>query len=206
MKGLLLKEWCVLKKYFKLTLTVCAVMLICGAYTGNWLFIFTAVTVAGSSATSLISYDERSRFSEYLKFMPLRARTIVSAKYAVMLILTLGFTLCGVCLRMIFMHFGGGGDYAETVVYGTFVVCAGLVSPCLTMPFAFFKGVEKARMIYVLGIAVAFAAAGAVSVGEPQSIAAAFPLWTAAAAMIFSAVITAVSYAASVRLYRLNRN
>ena len=84
MKGLLLKDWYMMKKYCRYYLFVSIGFIILSMMSsGNMFFIFYPCLLAGMIPVNLLGYDERSRWTEYVGTLPYTKTQIVSAKYLI---------------------------------------------------------------------------------------------------------------------------
>ena len=96
MKGLLLKDWYMMKMYMRTYLAMLVIFIgVSVTNTDNLFFIFYPCMLCGMIPTSLLAYDERGKWDVYADTMPCPRRQVVSAKYllgamllAVVLILT----------------------------------------------------------------------------------------------------------------------
>ena len=84
MKGLLLKDWYMMKKYCRYHLFVSIGFIILSMMSsGNMFFVFYPCLLAGMIPVNLLGYDERSRWTEYVGTLPYTKTQIVSAKYLI---------------------------------------------------------------------------------------------------------------------------
>ena len=84
MKGLLLKDWYMMKKYCRMYIFIAAVFIAVSLVNnGNMFFVFYPCLLCGMIPVNLLGYDERSRWMQYSGTMPYTKTQIVSGKYLV---------------------------------------------------------------------------------------------------------------------------
>ena len=84
MKGLLLKDWYMTKKYCRYYLfLIIGFIILSMMSSGNMFFVFYPCVLCGMIPVNLLGYDERSRFTEYAGTLPYTKTQIVSAKYLI---------------------------------------------------------------------------------------------------------------------------
>lgn len=149
MKGLLLKDLYMIKKYCKSHLII-AVVFIAISFVGteNLFFIFYPSLICGMIPVNLLAYDEKSRWLQYSGTMPYTRGQIVSGKYLIGLGMQLVLLILAGVSQAIRMTYGGTfvlGDYLTLMMLLLVMV---LIASSLTLPFIFKYGVEKGRMAY----------------------------------------------------------
>ena len=84
MKGLLLKDLYMMKKYCKSYLLITVVFIaVSFASSENLFFTFYPCLLCGMIPVNLLGYDERSRWLQYSETMPYTKGQIVSGKYLI---------------------------------------------------------------------------------------------------------------------------
>lgn len=149
MKGLLLKDWYLAKKYCKAFLLIALVFGIGSVFeSGNIFFVFYPLLLAGMTTVTLISYDEKSKWCAYSDTMPWERKTVVSSKY----IFTLGalgaylfIVTVGQIGQAIYLHTFDGRSFFSLL---SLLISIGLFVPSLMLPVIFKYGVEKGRIGY----------------------------------------------------------
>lgn len=153
MKGLLLKDYYMIIKYCKAFIFVLALFLLISCFEdSNMFFMFYPILIAGLIPITLISYDEREKWSTYSLTLPYDKNEIVISKYLVGLILEmLVFILIAVVQGVRLAYTGAFimNDYLSllSIVFGM-----GLIGPSILMPFIFKFGAEKGRIAYYIVI------------------------------------------------------
>ncbi len=155
MKGLLLKDWYMMKKYCRYYLFVCIGFIILSMMSsGNMFFVFYPCLLGGMIPVNLLGYDERSRWTEYVGALPYTKTQIVSAKYLIGLFTQIAM-LTVICITQgVKMGIEGNFILKEFLVLMMLLLIMASVASSLTLPFAFKYGVEKGRGAYYVMIGV----------------------------------------------------
>lgn len=164
MKGLLLKDWYMMKKYCRYYLfcavgfTVLSVM-----SAGNMFFIFYPCLLCGMIPVNLIGYDERSRWMQYSGTMPYTKAQIVSGKYLIGLFSQLALLLLMGAAHAVKMMLAGDFVPGEFTVLMLLMLIVSTLSSSISLPFIFKLGVEKGRTAYYVMVGFVCAASFIVS-------------------------------------------
>ena len=155
MKGLLLKDWYMMKKYCRYYLFVSIGFIILSMISsGNMFFVFYPCLLCGMIPVNLLGYDERSRFTEYVGTLPYTKTQIVSAKYLIGLFMQIAM-LTVICITQgVKMSIEGTFVMKEFLVLMMLLLVMASVASSLTLPFVFKYGVEKGRGAYYVMIGV----------------------------------------------------
>lgn len=149
MRGLLLKDWYMMKKYCRAYLVIAAVFIAVSVFSAeNLFFVFYPCMFCGMIPVSLLSYDERSRWLQYSATLPYTRAQIVSAKYMIGLlsqVVVLVLTGIAQSVRMIASGFFVFGDF---MVLMLLLLTVSTVTSSISLPFIFKLGVEKGRTAY----------------------------------------------------------
>ena len=149
MKGLLLKDWYMMKKYCRAYLVIAVVFIAVSLVnTDNMFFLFYPCMFCGMIPDNLLAYDERSRWMQYSGTLPYTRAQIVSAKY-----------LIGLLTQVVILVLTGIAQGVKMAVSGTFVLSDFMVlilllltvstfTSSISLPFFFKFGVEKGRTAY----------------------------------------------------------
>ena len=158
MKGLLLKDLYMIKKYCRLQLLFVAFILAGSLLTTNVFFIFYPCLISGIIPVTLLSYDELSKWNEYSYALPYKKSQIVSVKYIIgMIAQILMFIISGVIYAVKIFVLNN-----FLVLMATLFVISFLM-PSITLPFMFKMGAIKGRIAYIVVIFVYFAGVGVFS-------------------------------------------
>ena len=164
MKGLLLKDWYMMKKYCRYYLfcaigfTVLSVM-----SSGNMFFVFYPCMLCGMIPVNLIGYDERSRWMQYSGTMPYTKAQIVSGKYIIGLLTQLTIMLVIGAAQAVKMIIAGDFVHGELAVLMLLLLIVSTLSSSICLPFIFKLGVEKGRTAYYVMIGFVCGASALVS-------------------------------------------
>ncbi len=155
MKGLLLKDWYMTKKYCKYYLFVGIGFIILSLMSkGNMFFVFYPCLLCGMIPVNLLGYDERSRWTEYVGTLPYTKTQIVSTKYLIGLFAQTAFLTVTCIVQAVKMGIEGEFVLTEFLVLMMLLLIMATVSSSLTLPFIFKLGVEKGRAAYYVMIGV----------------------------------------------------
>lgn len=168
MKGLLIKEWFMMKSYCKAyVIMVVAFLGVACVNANNLFFLMYPSMLGGLIPITLLSYDERSHWNQYCCTLPATKAEIVSAKYLIGLITSFVLILITVLSQLIKMIVTVSLNIPDLVVLFLVLILVSLISPALCLPFMFKYGVEKGRIFYyfMIGLicAVALIAANVVN-------------------------------------------
>jgi len=155
MKGLLLKDLYMMKKYCKSYLII-AVVFIGVSFAGseNTFFIFYPCLLCGMIPVNLLGYDERSRWLQYSETMPYTKSQIVSGKYLIGLGTQVAMLLITGIAQAIRMRMNGTFVFGDYLVLMVLLLIMSLLASSITLPFMFKLGVEKGRMAYYIMIGI----------------------------------------------------
>ena len=149
MKGLLLKDFYMIKAYCRTYLLMAAIFFAVSlVQADNLFFVFYPCLFCGMIPASLLSYDERSSFQRYAATLPCTRRQVVSCKYLIGLFIQLAVLLLTGAAQGIRMACNGtfaAGEYMVLML--SFLVVATTASS-ISMPFMFKYGVERGRVAY----------------------------------------------------------
>ncbi len=154
MKGLLLKDWYMMKKYCRSYLFLAIIFLAVSTYNNTYLFfVFYPCMFCSMLPVTLLAYDERCHWLQYCGTLPYTKAQIVSSKYILGLIIQVVLIIMTAILQGVKMVYDGNfnaSDYAVLLMMLFFVAS---VSSSICLPFNFKFGVEKGRIAYYVMIA-----------------------------------------------------
>lgn len=163
MKALILKDLYQVKAYCRSLLLLVGVFTLVVPFGGeNYFFCIYPVVMASMLPMTLLSYDERTKWSSYCAALPFRRSQVVSGKYVLSLLLTLPTGLLVLALSALRIAASGSGQWDFLLVLAVTLLVLGTVSTSLCMPFLFRFGVEKGRLLYIGMICIACAASFAI--------------------------------------------
>lgn len=149
MKGLLLKDWYMMKKYCRTYLLIAAVFIAVSLVSNdNLFFVFYPCLLCGMIPVNLLGYDERSRWMQYSGALPYTKAQLVSAKYLIGLLVQAAMLVVTGIVQGMKMAVAGNFELGEfAVLMLSFLIIATLTSS-IPLPFMFRLGVEKGRIAY----------------------------------------------------------
>lgn len=173
MKGLLLKDFYMTVKYCKVIFLLDIVFIAASFFSlKNIAFLLFPVVFSGMIPITLLSLDERCKWTSYSGSLPYSSAQIISAKYLFGLIVQAAISLVIFLALLARIAYLGGAEMnvgnAVVLIAGMFVIS--LVTPALCMPFCFRFGTEKGRIAYyiVMGafVALSMQFTRAVTIGD----------------------------------------
>ena len=173
MRGLLLKDWYLIKKYCWSLYLMDVVFIALSLFATDSLFIYTyPYLFAGFVPMTLYAYDEREKWKAYAAALPVSRRQYVSGKYLIGLL-----SIAAVLLLSLVVHtavyLAAPGRILDYLLdfLSILPACAamGFLAPALSLPLMFRFGAEKARIAYIV-ILASIASMSAVFLGAPWNI------------------------------------
>lgn len=151
MKGLLLKEFYMAVKYYKMSLLIDIVFIgVSFVSNENLAFLIFPVIISGVMPVTLLGFDEKFKWTHYSGALPYSAAQLVSIKYLFGLIVQAAVSLLIFAALLVRNNVMDGAAIplpdAAVMVGGIFVIS--LIMPALCLPFCFKFGTEKGRIVY----------------------------------------------------------
>lgn len=202
MKGLLLKEFYLVAKHCRALLLIAVVFLgISFAGDENIFFIVYPTLITSMIPMTLISYDERDRWTQYSAVLPYSREQLVSAKYLIGLLFTVLMALFTILALMLKMVLLSAISLYEIGIVGIVLLVMGLIGPTFLLPFVFRFGVEKGRILYYVMI-VLICACGAAAATAGDQVQLPSQKWMFAVAILAVILLYVLSWYLSVRVYQ----
>ena len=155
MKGLILKDLYMMKKYCKSYLLITFVFVaVSFASSENLFLVFYPCLLCGMIPVNLLGYDERSKWLQYSETMPYTKGQIVSCKYLIGLGTQVAVLLVTGASQAIKMSINGTFILGDYLVLVMLLLIMSLLASSVTLPFMFKLGVEKGRMAYYIMIGI----------------------------------------------------
>lgn len=199
MKGLLIKDAILIKKYCILNFAISVLFFAISVMDSeNILFALVSVVLISLIPITINAYDEQFKWNLFEAALPINRKTVVLEKYALLLILVLPVTVIYSLIGLIFNDF----SFEEFLFNWSVMLFTGIITPCVTIPILLKFGYIKSRVISIVVI-ILFAAGGAgaasiVDLAEiPTNISGPVPLIL----ILISAVIAFISYLISNAIY-----
>lgn len=199
MKGLLLKDFYLLRKYCRAFIFMVIVFWAASLFAEDNAFLSTyPVLLASVMPVTLISYDEREKWNLYSAALPYSRGQIVSAKYLTGLLsvlVVMVMTVGGQTARMVYQ--GVASPKSVLAMMAPYIVIS-LIGPSVLLPIIYKFGTEKGRIAYYILIGVICGSAVFIPAITDFMNLLRFPLVIAAATI----VIYAGSWLLSIAIYR----
>lgn len=207
MKGLLLKDFYLLikkcKYIFLLVVIYIAITLIPER---DSFFNAFSVIFAGMIPYTLLTYDERDKWDRYVNILPVSKAQIVASKYIIgIIVISVVVLLNFICL------FIKSGSFAVSVMNVSVILFIGVIFPSFSLPIIFKFGFAKGKMISTfLAAIIAISTAVCSNIAFVDALgneipirmnALNFGLYLPVILFALSAVIYALSYLISVKIY-----
>lgn len=152
MRGLLAKEWCVIRKNSVSTFLIILLFSVAGVFSRT-VFMFAYIAVFLSVIpVNYMAFDETCRWQQFALAMPYTRRAVVSAKYLIMLMLAAAATVITAVGLFIHLLLYDRADAELYAAYLTATLAAGILLPSIAFPFNFKFGTAKGRLIMLIGI------------------------------------------------------
>ena len=149
MKGLILKDLYMVKKYCRNSLILCVIFIAISLVSNaNLFFIFYPCMICGMIPITLLAYDEKSKWLQYSATMPYTKAQIVSGKYIVGLVGQVSMIIITGVAQAVRMNMQGSFIFKEYLVLMMLLLIMSFVSSSMCLPFMFKLGVEKGRAAY----------------------------------------------------------
>lgn len=153
MKGLLLKDWYMVKKYCRAYLLITIVFVAVSFVSdGNMFFVFYPCLLCGMIPVNLLGYDERSRWMQYSGTLPYTKTQIVSGKYIIGLLAQLTILVVTGVAQAAKMIVAGNFVFGDFIVLMLLMLIVSTFTSSISLPFMFKLGVEKGRTAYYIMI------------------------------------------------------
>lgn len=209
MKGLLYKDFRLLKKKCLMLLLFCGLYLVWGLFSEEMSFLINIFgLVLPMMVTTTIAYDTANRWPQFAATLPISRKKIVLSKYCMLAILVLmSFAIVMLCQLLYRFRFPQL-DLEGSIVSAILIAVVGILLNAVMMPLIYRFGAERARIVSILlGVVVAAVLMFVMQAGdEPANLMPILenPLWRALALagfFLLSVVVTGISYLFSCRFY-----
>jgi ABC-2 type transport system permease protein len=152
-KGLIIKDFLVLKKTGRVFL------MILGLYLVMTIFMNTdmgplMVFICGMLSISTFAYDEQAKWDSFALTMPISKRDLVRSKYVLAVILCFIGAMAGVILSVASNLDAPFIDWSGILMASGIALCASYLFNSLALPLLYKFGAEKSRVILLACYAV----------------------------------------------------
>jgi len=150
MKGLLLKDYFTLLKQLRFYL----IFLLIFTIIPNMNLSSIAIVYAAMLPITVIAYDERSKWDQLAAMMPYSKRELVFSKYLLGYIGVALFSIITLVLQVAVGLIGKNGFSTEQGMTIFVTAADALVLLAINLPFMFWLGVERGRVVFMIIIGV----------------------------------------------------
>jgi len=150
MKGLLLKDYFTLLKQLRFYL----IFLLIFTIIPNMNLSSIAIVYAAMLPITVIAYDERSKWDQLAAMIPYSKRELVFSKYLLGYIGVALFSIITLVLQVAVGLIGKNGFSTEQGMTIFVTAAAALVLLAINLPFMFWLGVERGRVVFMIIIGV----------------------------------------------------
>ena len=149
MSGLLIKDFYTIVKQLRLVLIFLVIMVaIPGINQSAFAMIYFAMM-----PITVMAYDERCKWDSLAATMPYSSRNIVLSKYLLGYIGMGAVSLLSLAAHFVIKRIQHGTLTMEEMLAVPLIACVALTLLAINLPFIFWMGVEKGRIIFMLLIA-----------------------------------------------------
>lgn len=204
MKGLILKDLYMTRKYFRSYLLILAVFLAVSlVQADNLFFCFYPFLICAMIPVNLLAYDERSHWDVYSLTLPVKRDMIVSAKYLLGLMIQGIVFLLTALVQGVRFAIVPPFQVESYLVLLSLLAMVSLISSSITLPFMFKLGVEKGRMAYYVMIFAICGGAGVAGFAFNEQLQTTIPFGSVLAlGVALAAAVYALSWYLSIIFYR----
>ena len=149
MKGLLLKDWYMMKKYCRTYVLVVLLFLAVSVLNAESMFFaFYPCLLCVMIPVTLLGYDEKSRWLLYSGALPYSRKQIVSEKYLTGLFLQAAVLIITGIVQAVKMSAAGSFSAGSFLLLMFSILFVSAFASSIPMPCIFKYGVEKGRIAY----------------------------------------------------------
>ena len=147
MKGLLIKDFCLLKNYFKIPIAVFVVLSVLSCLNGGSMASGVLIMMFMVMAITSFSHDEYAKWDNFILSTPVSRRIVVSGKYIVSVLLILTGVVISLLTSLMVYAFGIDVNLAEQLIVVYFVTVISFIFISIILPVLYKFGVEKGRLV-----------------------------------------------------------
>ncbi len=151
MKGLLIKDFIIIKKHCLLSLAVSALFLAMSLFSGKSMyFLFYSIAMVSIIPINTIAYDEAYKWNKYELLLPVSRVTAVCEKYMLLFIIIAPVIL----FEGLVSFFVFGFQISDLLSLMSIMLFCGTMSPIVVFPVVYKFGYIKGKFINLIIIAV----------------------------------------------------
>ena len=205
MKGLIIKDLYALKSYgtiYALPLVIFAAVLV---FEGASTVCMLPCLLLGILPSSLQAADEGSKWLQYSACLPYTRSQIVSAKYIISIIFNVASSAVLLIVNILNIVFVNRdlSQLASLPMWAALYLSVGIFG-ALCLPFIFWLGVEKGRIVYMVFCGLMGACMGVIGAWSADLVLGEIPNIAVIMAAVFAiaAALFAISWAASIAVFK----
>lgn len=148
MKALLLKDFFTIKKQLKWIIFIILFFIVFSFISGDGMLLLTLAFVFGTvQVSSMFTYDEMSRFDQFVNTMPVKRENIILSKYVLTVLLTIGINI--IIIPIVAFHNMNKPTDLPIDLVAIFCIFISLTIflSSITLPFYVKFGSQKGRII-----------------------------------------------------------
>jgi len=207
MSGLFTKEFIVIIKNNKLSLIVVPMFLLIGIINHQLMFLMLIPALLSMLPLGTMTYDEVSHWDMYVYSLPVKKKSVVTSKYATVLVLALISTvLIGTILFLLKNNVKDVDN--NTIAFMTAAsLIIGMIVPSISIPINLKFGTSKGRIIYLIIVGAICGIIPTVIISDAQNLTIKLmkivsnPAILALVTIGIVAAISFISWLISVRIY-----
>lgn len=148
MKALLLKDFFTLKKQLNWIVFIILFFIVFSFFTGDGMLLLTLAFVFGTvQVSSLFTYDEMSRFDQFVNTLPVKKENVILSKYVLTVLLTIGINIIIIPV-VAFHNMNNPKDLPiDLVSIICFFMSVTIFLSSITLPFYVKFGSHKGRIV-----------------------------------------------------------
>lgn len=151
MKGLLIKEYCMMKGQIKSWIALYVFFLVYSIMLGDNAMIYMIIAMVGvMGGMATFTYDMLYQWDSYMLSMPVDRKMVVYSKYLFMLILDAATVICSIVMLFLTQILKGGmsGVLLELPTLAG-ILGVTILMQLVIVPLIYKIGVEKARYVFM---------------------------------------------------------
>lgn len=153
MKGLIIKDFYMIKKYLKFYLLMVAAFSVAHAAGSDSMFFLIYPTVlSGVLINTLLSYDETFGFMQFADSFPISRKAFVISKYMTALIVMGIMAVINTLSVSCHLAVTGNFSVGEVISTVSLLVLTNVLGFAVMVPLTFRFGNEKGRIVFILTI------------------------------------------------------
>ncbi len=159
MKGLLLKDYYLIRSVLYIILAVFAVTGIGMSFLASaWVLTVMATVMLGMISVTTIQMDKHSGWRKISAVLPVSRKAVLDSKYILYILLSGAGLLFGILFSVTVSVCQGQPDYDSMLLYAGISIALALFSGSMTLPFTFLFSEEKSMLCLIIAYPLSSAA------------------------------------------------